>query len=155
MAFIIGPRQAGKTWIASNIAADVRYLSWDNPADRGLILENGPALVERAGLDRLGDRIPVVCFDELHKFPGWKVFLNGFFDAWEGRCRILVTGSAALDDSTTPEKAAEGKAADGETWKNIMNWEGFPSPSSGETGASGDDGKASAGGSSSARTSAT
>jgi len=97
MAFLLGPRQAGKTWIARNLAPGVVYFSWDVPEDRRLILAGDRELAERAGLYRLADSPPVVVFDELHKFPRWKDFLKGFFDSWEGRCRIVVTGSAALN----------------------------------------------------------
>jgi len=97
MAFILGPRQAGKTWIARNLAPGVVYFSWDAPEDRRLILAGDRELAERAGLYRLAATPPVVVFDELHKFARWKDFLKGFFDTWEGRCRVVVTGSAALD----------------------------------------------------------
>lgn len=97
MAFLLGPRQAGKTWLARHLSAEVVSFSWDVPDDRRLILVGGRELAERAGLDRLADRLPTIIFDELHKFPRWKDFLKGFFDTWEGRCRIVVTGSAALD----------------------------------------------------------
>ncbi|MEI6387367.1 MAG: ATP-binding protein [Spirochaetota bacterium] len=97
MVFLLGARQAGKTWIARNTDSDARYFSWDLPADRELIVGNRPELLERAGLTQLSDKPPLIVFDELHKFRGWKNFLKGFFDASEGRCHILVTGSAALD----------------------------------------------------------
>ena len=39
----------------------------------------------------------MLLFDELHKFPRWKGFLKGFFDAYADQMRILVTGSSRLD----------------------------------------------------------
>jgi hypothetical protein len=39
----------------------------------------------------------VIAFDELHKYGRWKAFLKGFFDTWERRAHILVTGSSRLD----------------------------------------------------------
>ena len=35
--------------------------------------------------------------DEIHKFVRWKSFLKGFFDLYEDRTSIIVTGSARLD----------------------------------------------------------
>ena len=49
------------------------------------------------GLDRLSTEPPLVLFDELHKFSGWKQFLKGFFDGYGDRVRIAVTGSSRLD----------------------------------------------------------
>jgi len=40
---------------------------------------------------------PVVIFDEIHKYRKWKLFLKGFFDTYEERSRIVVTGSTKLD----------------------------------------------------------
>ena len=35
--------------------------------------------------------------DEIHKFVRWKSFLKGFFDLYEDRTSLIVTGSARLD----------------------------------------------------------
>ena len=40
---------------------------------------------------------PVILLDELHKFPRWRQFLKGFFDARADETRIVVTGSSRLD----------------------------------------------------------
>ena len=55
------------------------------------------AVSERLRLDQLPARRPVVVFDELHKYGRWKQFLKGFFDTYEHRVRIIVTGSSRLD----------------------------------------------------------
>src|SRR5438093_10233809 len=39
----------------------------------------------------------IVAFDELHKFGKWKNWLKGFFDLYEQRARLVVTGSSKLD----------------------------------------------------------
>ncbi len=39
----------------------------------------------------------MVVFDELHKYAKWKKFLKGFFDTYETRVKIAVTGSSRLD----------------------------------------------------------
>ena len=95
MAFVSGPRQVGKTTTCRH-RADACF-NWDDLDDRELILAGPRNLVERLGLDRLSGTVPVVLFDELHKFPRWKQFLKGFFDTYADRVRIAVTGSARLD----------------------------------------------------------
>ena len=92
MAFVSGPRQVGKTTTCRQ-RADACF-NWDDIEDRELILAGPRILVEKLGLDRLSGTVPVVLFDELHKFPRWKQFLKGFFDAHADRVRIAVTGSA-------------------------------------------------------------
>ncbi len=94
MAFLVGPRQVGKTSLCRNKGA---YLDWDNLDDRRVILKGPAAVADRIGLDRLNSSLPVVAFDELHKFARWKSFLKGFFDTYEKQVKILVTGSSRLD----------------------------------------------------------
>jgi predicted AAA+ superfamily ATPase len=51
----------------------------------------------KAGLEMISEKTTVVVFDELHKYRRWKIFLKGFFDTYEDRVRIIVTGSSRLD----------------------------------------------------------
>ena len=95
MAFVAGPRQVGKTTTCRALADS--YLSWDDRDDRRAIQHGARAVAERLELDRLREKPRVVAFDELHKFGKWKSFLKGFFDLYERRTRVLVTGSARLD----------------------------------------------------------
>jgi predicted AAA+ superfamily ATPase len=95
MAFVSGPRQVGKTTTCRNHAG--AYVNWDNIDDRELILAGPAILVDRLGLNRLSKTIPVVLFDELHKYPRWKQFLKGFFDTYADQVRITVTGSSRMD----------------------------------------------------------
>ena len=94
MAFVSGPRQVGKT-TTCRLRADA-YLNWDDLDDRETILAGPTRVAGVIGLDRLRAGTPVVLFDELHKFPRWKQFLKGFFDAYGNRVRIAVTGSSRL-----------------------------------------------------------
>ena len=98
MAFVTGPRQVGKTTLALNIAGnDERYyLNWDDNEHRELVLGSTSELAAHLGLDRATDRLPIVVFDEIHKYRDWKRFLKGFYDRYKTRCRILVTGSAHM-----------------------------------------------------------
>ena len=95
MAFVSGPRQVGKT-TACRLHADA-YVNWDNIDDRELILAGPGTLISAFELDRLSETVPIILFDELHKFPRWKQFLKGFFDTHAGRVRVMVTGSSRMD----------------------------------------------------------
>jgi len=100
MAFLIGPRQVGKTTIAlttENLTQDLTYLNWDNKDHRKIIL-NGPAFIaDYASLNKSFETTPIIVFDEIHKYRNWKNFLKGFFDVYKTQTRIIVTGSARLD----------------------------------------------------------
>ena len=95
MAFVTGPRQVGKTTTCRGLGT--AYLNWEFPGDRKIINAGHDALAGRLGLDRIGRGRIVAVFDELHKWGKWKHFLKGFFDAFEDRARIVVTGSSRLD----------------------------------------------------------
>ena len=88
MAFIAGPRQAGKTWLAKAIASeypDAVYLNYDRATDRKLIRTEGWLSSTK-----------LLILDEIHKMPKWKNYLKGVYDTKE-HLKILVTGSARLD----------------------------------------------------------
>lgn len=95
MAFLSGPRQVGKTTLGRKFAG--AYLGWDNQDSRDAILAGPDRAAERAGLGAARTEPPVMAFDEIHRYSRWKTFLKGFFDEYEGRCRVIVTGSARLD----------------------------------------------------------
>lgn len=95
MALVSGPRQVGKTTTCRSHAD--HYANWDNIDDREIILGGPAAIIERFGLDQLSEKLPVVLFDELHKYARWKQFLKGFYDTYADQVRIIVTGSSRLD----------------------------------------------------------
>ncbi len=95
MAFLSGPRQVGKTSLARALAD--RYLDWDSDDDRAAIVSGQNAVATLAGLDDAVPTPPLLAFDEIHRYRRWKLFLKGFFDKNETRCRILATGSARMD----------------------------------------------------------
>jgi len=100
MAFISGPRQVGKTTTsleASNEGPVHIYFNWDNDDHRALIIHGPHAVAKAANLDAINTTIPILVFDEIHKYRNWKQFLKGFFDTYEKKCKILVTGSARLN----------------------------------------------------------
>src|ERR1043165_4839377 len=100
MVFLMGPRQVGKTTLSLDAASGWErhfYFNWDNPAERLLFLEGPHAIAEQTGLSELSKEVPLLIFDEIHKYGKWKNFLKGFFDSYEKKTKIIVTGSARLN----------------------------------------------------------
>jgi len=100
MVFLVGPRQAGKTTVslmAKEFSSQFAYLNWDNIDHRKIILKGVNSVANFIGLDKLSSDIPIVVFDEIHKYSKWKTFLKGFFDTYKGKVKIIVTGSSRLD----------------------------------------------------------
>lgn len=101
MAFLSGPRQAGKTTIARHIFADYKgiYLNWDLVEDREKILSPPQNLLRSLNLQVASSQEPLIIFDEIHKYLHWKNYLKGLYDYthWHKKVSILVTGSARLD----------------------------------------------------------
>lgn len=95
MAFVTGPRQVGKTTTCRQLATRVIY--WDSSEGRDLVLASHEHFMERIGARRLAKTLPVMLFDELHKYARWKSFLKGCFDAHGDEVRVLVTGSSRMD----------------------------------------------------------
>ncbi len=89
MVLLVGPRQAGKTWLARDIAKDFPnsvYLNYDQPLDQKII--HGQTWLESTDL---------LILDELHKMKDWKNYLKGVYDTKPESMRLLITGSARLD----------------------------------------------------------
>ena len=89
LVLLVGPRQAGKTWLAKDIAkrfARSVYLNYDQVKDKE-IMHNQSWLPST----------DLLILDELHKMPEWKNYLKGVYDTKPNSMRILVTGSARLD----------------------------------------------------------
>lgn len=89
IVLIVGPRQAGKTWLSKNIASEFNksvYLNYDQVLDREI-------MAQQSWLPTTD----FLTFDELHKMPDWKNYLKGVYDTKPETMRILVTGSARLD----------------------------------------------------------
>ncbi len=91
MVFVGGPRQVGKTTLALSLlntksARHPGYLNWDDASVRPQLLRG-----ELPGGEKL------VVLDEIHKYPGWRNLVKGFYDANRRQTSFLVTGSARLD----------------------------------------------------------
>ncbi len=100
MAFIAGPRQVGKTTLAQHLLAQVgdqpSYFNWDIESHRRAIIRDPEDFWHRSGKPSSG-RKPRIALDEIHKYPRWKRFLKGLYDARGKDVEILVTGSGRLD----------------------------------------------------------
>lgn len=100
MLFLAGPRQVGKTTAslyAEHFTDQFTYLNWDNEDHRGIILKGPLAVAELGGLHKIQHKMPIIVFDEIHKYRHWKNFIKGFFDSYKNKFRIVVTGSSKLD----------------------------------------------------------
>jgi predicted AAA+ superfamily ATPase len=91
MVFIGGPRQVGKTTVSKALCHGQfypgSYFNWDLDEDRRAILKK-----------QWLSSIPLVIFDELHKYPRWKQWIKGVYDTKPKGQQYLVTGSARLDE---------------------------------------------------------
>lgn len=89
MVLLVGPRQAGKTWLSKSFNKHFQspvYLNYDRISDRRIMLDESWL----ASTDFL-------ILDEIHKMPEWKNYLKGIYDTKPEHLSILVTGSARLD----------------------------------------------------------
>lgn len=89
IVLLVGPRQAGKTWLAKDIAKNFLksiYLNYDQIQDREVMLSQSWPL-----------NTDLLILDELHKMPEWKNYLKGVYDTKPDTLKILVTGSARLE----------------------------------------------------------
>ncbi|NOX25147.1 MAG: ATP-binding protein [Deltaproteobacteria bacterium] len=75
------------------------YFNWDVLDHRRILLAGPGAIAESGGLLLLSDvkKTKTVIFDEIHKYGKWRSFLKGFFDLYNNKCKIIVTGSARLN----------------------------------------------------------
>ncbi len=100
MLFLMGPRQVGKTTTCMSLKEEFPlsfYFTWDNIKDREAILIGADQIAKITGLTTLQKEIPLIIFDEIHKYSEWKDFLKGLYDSYPHKMHILVTGSARLD----------------------------------------------------------
>lgn len=99
MIFLAGPRQVGKTTIATSIKTlfqHTKFLNWDKLKDREQIV-SGTSLLQELPLDAILKTKPLIVFDEIHKYSKWKIFLKGLIDEYKTKLHIIVTGSCKLD----------------------------------------------------------
>ena len=97
MVFIAGPRQAGKTTFTQMLAEDFNnslYFNWDILDEKRKLIEN-PFFYEQ--VHRKDNSMPLIIFDELHKYSNWKNYLKSVYDRDKGNYKFIVSGSGRLD----------------------------------------------------------
>lgn len=97
MVFIAGPRQAGKTTFTQMIAkgfVNSLYFNWDILDEKRKLLEN-PFFYEE--VTRRDASVPLIIFDELHKYDKWKNYLKSAFDRDKDNFKFIISGSGRLD----------------------------------------------------------
>ncbi|MCE5293768.1 MAG: AAA family ATPase [Chlamydiales bacterium] len=100
MVFLVGPRQVGKTTTSLRVSKEIPkhfYISWDIQKDQQIIRKGADDVADSLNLHSFSNTLPIVVFDELHKYRKWKPFIKGFFDKYSSKVQIIVTGSARLD----------------------------------------------------------
>lgn len=100
MAFVVGPRQVGKTTLAKRLLRSRRtsslYRNWDDLVWRRELSRDPYGFVD-AFMPKQTEIKPLVALDEIHKFPRWKSYLKGLWDTRGEHFDVLVTGSGQLD----------------------------------------------------------
>jgi predicted AAA+ superfamily ATPase len=100
MAFVVGPRQVGKTTLAKRLL-EIRgfpqlYFNWDDLGFRRSVSRNPYGFTD-AFVPGASSEKPLLALDEIHKFPRWKTYLKGLWDTRKEKFDVIVTGSGRLD----------------------------------------------------------
>jgi len=100
MAFLVGPRQVGKTTVARRLltarGCEDLYRSWDDLEWRRAFVKHPYAFIDDYR-PRASTNKPLVVLDEIHKYPQWKRYIKGLWDTHQDQLDLLVTGSGRLD----------------------------------------------------------
>ena len=100
IAFVVGPRQVGKTTLAQSLlekrGSNDLYRSWDDLQWRKEFVRAPYAFLDNYRPTKTGKK-PLVVLDEIHKYPRWKSYVKGLWDTRKNRIDLLVTGSGRLD----------------------------------------------------------
>ena len=90
MVFVGGPRQVGKTTLATEVVGSrfsrIAYFNWDNRPDRKTVMAS-----------RWPGDVDLIILDEFHKYRKWKSFIKGEYDKHRDRFKFMLTGSARMD----------------------------------------------------------
>jgi len=110
MVLISGPRQVGKTTLARDMIGSLYknkvYFNWDVIENKKLLIEN-PYFFE--SIQRVDASVPLVIFDEIHKYKNWKRYLKGVYDQFAAEYQFIVSGSGRLDVSQRGGESLAGR----------------------------------------------
>lgn len=112
MAFLVGPRQVGKTTISKHcekLTDNYVYLNWDYMEDQILMLEGASKVIEKYRLNKITSRKAILAFDEIHKYQHWRNYLKGLYDKYSESLNFIITGSAKLDIFRTTGDSLMGR----------------------------------------------
>lgn len=100
MAFLVGPRQVGKTTLAESLLKAHHgpglYKNWDDLQWRKEVSQRPYAYLDQFQERSKSEKLLLV-LDEIHKFPRWKAYLKGLWDTRKNFVDVFVTGSGRLD----------------------------------------------------------
>jgi predicted AAA+ superfamily ATPase len=100
IAFVVGPRQVGKTTLARSLlakrASEDLYRSWDDLQWRREFAREPYAFIDAYRAKGTAGK-PLAVLDEIHKYPRWKSYVKGLWDTRKERIDLMVTGSGRLD----------------------------------------------------------
>ena len=86
IVLLSGPRQCGKTTLSKALFKNFDYLNYDFPPDREIL-----------GSQTWNRETDLLILDEIHKMNHWKSWIKGLYDQEGIRPRLLVTGSARMN----------------------------------------------------------
>jgi len=112
LILMAGPRQVGKTTFARMLLrrhTNGLYFNWDISSHRNRLVSD-PFFFEE-DVVRKDESVPLVVFDELHKYREWKNYLKGLSDRFGREYRFLVTGSGRLEMFQTAGDSLAGRYA--------------------------------------------
>ena len=81
-----GPRQCGKTTLSKDLFKRFDYLNYDSGSDR-----------ENLKSQTWNRKTDLIIFGEIHKMKDWKSWIKGVYDKEGLNPRLLVTGSARMN----------------------------------------------------------
>jgi len=100
IAFVVGPRQVGKTTLARSLLAGRSskdlYRNWDDLEWRREFVSAPYGFLDAFRPKGTGGK-PLAVLDEIHKYPRWKTYIKGLWDTRQEHIDLLVTGSGRLD----------------------------------------------------------
>lgn len=112
LVMLCGPPRVGKSTACQSLTSSL--LSWDDSADRRLLVQGAAAVV--AHLGRALTRHATVGFDDLCRYRKWREFLEDFRARCGRHTRLVVTTDAA------PETQHPGPARNRSTWLHVHPW---------------------------------